>query len=127
MARIDLPCTPGSASQLLPPSCERNTSPACWFYYAPGRNVNVFGILRIDGDVIENIVVAAQVGQARPVVSPVRGQEKRSGAGPKIDAVGILRVVSQAPHVASVRTQRGPLTGPESDVTDSVSNSQCNQ
>ena len=29
MARTDLPCTPGIASQLLPPSCERYTSPAC--------------------------------------------------------------------------------------------------
>ena len=63
-------------------------------HYAPRRNVNVFGILGINGDVIENIVVAAQMGQARPVVSPVRGQEKRSGAGPEINAVGILRVVS---------------------------------
>ena len=61
-------------------------------HYAPRRNVNVFGILRINDDVIENIVIAAQVGQARPIVSSVRGQEERSRAGAEVDTVGILRV-----------------------------------
>ncbi len=57
---------------------------------APGGNINVFRILRIDGDVIENIVIAAQVGQARPIVSAIVRQEKRSRAGAQVDTVGIL-------------------------------------
>src|SRR5579862_2780484 len=81
--------------------------------YAPCGYVNVFRILRVNRDVIENVVVITQVSQARPVVSAVRRQEKCSRAGTKIDTVGILRVETQTPHVATVRTQRGPLTGPE--------------
>src|SRR5260221_2325121 len=78
--------------------------------YAPGGNVNVFRILWVDGDVIENIVVVPQMGQTRPVVSAVSRQEKRSGAGTKIVTVGILRVENQTPHVATIRSQRGAVT-----------------
>src|SRR6202035_5767618 len=81
--------------------------------YAPRGNVNVFRVLRINSDVIKNVVVVTQMGQTRPVVSPVGRQEKRSGAGSKTDTVGTLWVEAKAPNVASVRTQRGPLTGPE--------------
>ncbi len=94
--------------------------------YAPRGNVNVFRILRINGDVIKNVVVVPQMGQTRPVVSAVRRQEKRSGTGTKIDTVGILRVETQTPHVATIRTQRGPLTGPEGR-DGQHRNSQCNQ
>ncbi len=43
---------------------------------APGGNIDVFGILRINGDVVENIVIATQVGQPRPVMPAIVGQEK---------------------------------------------------
>ena len=80
---------------------------------APGGNINVFGILRIDDDVIENIVIAAQMGQPRPIVSAIIGEEKTAGAGTQVNTVGILRVEIQTPDITSVRTQGGPLTGPE--------------
>ena len=40
--------------------------------YTPGRNEDVLGILRIDCDVIENIIVtAAQVSKPAPVAAAI--------------------------------------------------------
>ena len=52
---------------------------------APGGNINVFRILRIDGDVIENVVIATQVRQASPIVSAIVRQEQAAGAGAQVD------------------------------------------
>ena len=93
---------------------------------APGGHIDVFGILRIDGDVIEHIVIAAQMRQARPVMPAIVRQEQCSGAGAEVDTIGILRVEIQTPNIAPVRPQGCPLAGPQRGSRD-MANSQCNQ
>src|SRR4029077_13070876 len=94
--------------------------------HAPGGNVNVFGILRINDDLIEKVVITAQVSQPAPIVSTIVGQEKTASAGTKVNMVGVLRVEIQTPDIASVRTHGGPLTGPKSGDGDHT-NDQCYQ
>ena len=77
--------------------------------HAPGGDVEGVGVGWVDQDVIEDVVEAvAQVGKARPGGAAIGGEEHLAGAGAEVDAVGILRVVGQAAHVAAIRTQRGP-------------------
>jgi hypothetical protein len=94
--------------------------------HAPGRNKNVFGVLGIDGDVIEHIVIATEVRQPRPAVSAVGGYEESSGAGAEVNPIGILRVEIQTSDVATIRPQGSPLTGPEGSDGEHRNN-QCNQ
>ena len=55
----------------------------------------MFGILRIDDDVIQNIVIAAQVGEPRPIVSAIVGQEKTAGAGTEVtESMATANVIS---------------------------------
>src|ERR1700716_3214095 len=80
---------------------------------APGRNVDVVGILGVNGNVIKNVVIAAEMRQPRPTMSPVGREEKSSGTAAEVNTVGIVRVRTQTPNVSSFRTQSGPLSGPK--------------
>src|SRR5436853_7690196 len=71
--------------------------------YAPCGNVDVFGILRIDGDVVEHVIIATQTGKPRPIVSRIVRDKKLSGAGTQQEMVRIVRIISQAARVATVR------------------------
>jgi hypothetical protein len=71
---------------------------------APRRHINTVGILRIDGDVVEHVIVAAQARQARPGASAIVRSKHLAGAGAEQDVIGIMRVVSQAARIAAVRT-----------------------
>src|SRR5439155_9799763 len=93
---------------------------------APSGNINVFGVLRIDGDVIQNVVIATQVSQAGPIVSGVIRKKETAGAGAQVDTVGILGVEIQTPDIASVGSQGSPLAGPKSSRRNQR-NSYCNQ
>src|SRR3954466_11682867 len=79
--------------------------------YAPCGNVDVFGILRVDGDVIENVIIATQTGKPRPLVSRIVGGKKVPGAGAHQDMARVGRIISQAARVATVRPECLPGSG----------------
>ena len=81
--------------------------------YAPGRNEDVLGILRIDCDMIENIIVAAaQVSKPAPVAAAIGGRKNCSRAGSQKDVIRIVRIVAKAADVSTIRPQNRPLAGP---------------
>ena len=65
-------------------------------------------------NVVENIIIAtSQVRKARPVLAVIVRDEEGPSAVSQEDLVRILRVVRQAPNVASIRPQRRPLASPD--------------
>ena len=67
----------------------------------------------VDGDVVENVVVAsAEMREARPVAAAIIGNKHGSCVGAQEDMVWIVRIVGQAANIAAIRPQGGPLTGP---------------
>ena len=65
MARIDLPCMAGIVSQVFPDilGCEEQVAGLLSFD-APGGGVHFVRALRIDGEVVDDVVIAAaQVGK----------------------------------------------------------------
>ena len=113
MARIDLPCMAGIAFPSLSAILGAEQVTGLLIFHAPGRGIHPVWILGIDGEVVDYVVVAAaQVGKSRPAMAAVGGREKSSGAGAEKNVIRVLRIVGEAAHVASIRPQRGPLSGP---------------
>src|SRR5208282_2947009 len=77
---------------------------------APGGNENGLGVVGIDRDVIEHVIVAtSQFGKPRPAMPTVLGDENHARAGTQENTVRLMRIISQTANVASIRTQNGPL------------------
>src|SRR5258706_6670741 len=62
--------------------------------YAPRRNINTVGILRIDGDMVEHVIVA-QARQARPWAACIVRSKHLAGTGANRDVIWIVRIVTQ--------------------------------
>src|SRR5277367_1821615 len=78
--------------------------------HAPGGDKHCLGILRINRDVIEHIIVAsAELGKASPVMAAIFRDKNHTGASAEENAVRVLRIISEAAYVAPIRTQNGPL------------------
>src|ERR1700730_18248506 len=81
--------------------------------HAPRRYKNCLGILRIESNVIEHIVIGrTEVSKTGPVVTAIFGLENHARAGAQKHPVRIMWIVGQAPDIAPVRAQNSPLTGP---------------
>src|SRR5579863_5368896 len=81
--------------------------------HAPGGNKHGLGVVRIDGDVIEHIIIAAsQFGKSRPVMASIFGDENHACAGAQENTVRVVRIIGQTAYIASVGTQNRPLASP---------------
>src|ERR1700682_2177894 len=81
--------------------------------HAPRRYKNCLGVLRIESNVIEHIVIGrTEVSKTGPVVTAIFGLKNHACAGTQKHTVSIVGIVSQAPDIAPVRTQNSPLSGP---------------
>jgi len=72
-------------------------------FYAPGRNVNRFNVLRVDGDVVEDKIVGTQMGKSRPTVTAIGRLKNASRTGPKVDMIRAAGIVAQAANIATIR------------------------
>ena len=79
---------------------------------APGGDENGLGVVRVDRNMIEHVVVAtSQFGKSRPVMASIFGDENHARAGTEENAVRVMGIIGQAADVASIRTQNSPLAG----------------
>jgi len=82
----------------------------------------------IEDDVVEHIIVAgAELGESRPVMAAIIGDENHSGAGAQENAVGIVRIVRQTADIAAIRprTDHGRTPAANADM-EAISNNVSN-
>ena len=65
-ARIDLPCIPGQSLPGFATVARAVKITSLLVFYAPGRNVDRFNVLGVDGDVVEDIIVGFPGGKIAP-------------------------------------------------------------
>src|ERR1700739_2061138 len=85
---------------------------------APGRDIHELRVLRVQRNVVQNILVAcAEMGEARPILPTITRDKNDSRARSQKDAIGIVGIVGKTAYVASIRPQNSPLARPERRAT----------
>src|SRR5579871_1639612 len=81
--------------------------------YTPRRDVHLVGILGVDREVVDDVIVtAAQMGKPGPAMAGIAGNEDLAGAGAEKKMIGVFRIVGEAANIASVRSESSPLASP---------------
>jgi hypothetical protein len=82
-------------------------------FYAPSGDEHDVGILRVDNNVIQYIVVAsAEMRKSRPTVSGIERLKQASSAGAEENVIKVARIIREAAGVSTIRSQYFPLFGP---------------
>src|SRR6516164_1017614 len=80
---------------------------------APGAHIDVLGVLRVDHDMVDDIVVPnPQVSEMCPTASAVGRLENSPRARAQEDVVRIMHVIGETAGVTAVWSQSYPMCGP---------------
>src|SRR5581483_3248720 len=83
-------------------------------FYTPYRHEHRVGILRIENDVVNYVVIAlTEMSETRPAMAAVFRLKDRPCTRAQKNVIRIARIRAQTTSISAVRSQNRPLTGPQ--------------